>query len=73
MSVHRNKILEIIPKRLYWVSDDKPPKGINNAFYFCVDEDLKYFPFFSDFGPFSISQVVRFVKELESLVTSKKY
>ena len=65
-----DKVVEIIPDKLYWISDTKPPKGIQNAFYFCVDKDLKYMPFFSDFGPLNIAQVIKFVSELEKLLQS---
>lgn len=70
MDTIQDKIVEIIPDKLYWISDTKPPKGIPNAFYFCVDKDLKYMPFFSDFGPLNIAQVVKFVAELEKLLQS---
>jgi len=33
---------EIIPDRLYWISDKKPPKSTSRAFYFCIDDDLVY-------------------------------
>lgn len=59
--------IEVIPKRLFWVSDNKPPRGNNKAFFFCIDNDLKYIPFFSDFGPLNLAQTYRFVVELEKL------
>ena len=65
-----DKMVEVIPQKLYWISDTRPPKGIQNAFYFCVDKDLRYIPFFSDFGPLNIAQVVKFVAELEKLLSS---
>lgn len=61
-------MVTVIPNRLYWLSDKSPPEGIRNAFYFCTDKDLKYYPFFSDFGPLNIAQVVRFAAELEKLL-----
>lgn len=70
MEAIQEKAIEIIPGKLFWISDTKPPKGIPNAFYFCVDKDLKYMPFFSDFGPLNIAQVVKFVAELEKLLQS---
>lgn len=65
-------VVEIIAKRLYWISDSKPPRGIQNAFYFNVDNDLKYIPFFSDFGPLNIAKIYRFISELEKLLSSPK-
>jgi len=73
MDKYQGKMVEVIPTRLYWISDTNPPEGIRNAFYFCVDKDLKYYPFFSDFGPFNIAQVVRFVTELEKLLNHEKF
>lgn len=67
------KLVEIIPGRLHWISDTHPPEGIKQAFYFCVDKDLKYYPFFSDFGPFNIAQVVRFVTEMDKLLNHEKF
>ena len=65
---YNDRIVTIIPNRLFWLTDKKPPEGIKNAFYFCTDRDLKYYPFFSDFGPLNISQVVRFANELQKLL-----
>ena len=73
MEKYGGKMVEAIPGRLYWVSDSSPPEGIKNAFYFCVDKDLKYHPFFSDFGPFSIAQATRFALELEKLLAHEKF
>ena len=28
---------EIIPNRLYWISDRNPPASKDNVFYFCTD------------------------------------
>ena len=72
MNAIADKAVEILPGKLFWISDIKPPKGIPNAFYFCVDKDLKYMPFFSDFGPLNIAQVVKFVAELEKLLKNEQ-
>lgn len=69
MDKYSDKMVTIIPNRLFWISDKTPPEGIKNAFYFCTDKDLKYYPFFSDFGPLSVAQVIRFSNELEKLLT----
>jgi len=68
MERYQDKIVTVIPNRLYWLSDKSPPEGIRNAFYFCTDKDLKYYPFFSDFGPLNLAQVIRFSSELEKLL-----
>lgn len=36
-NLYENKAIEIVPKRLYWNSDKKPPKSKDGAFYFCID------------------------------------
>ena len=63
-----NKSIEIIPQRLYWISDKNPPKSRTHAFYFCIDNDLVYEPFFADFGPLDLGKVHLFCKELEKLI-----
>ena len=34
--------VEIIPSKLYWISDTVVPSGYTDSFYFCVDRDLVY-------------------------------
>jgi cell division cycle 14 len=53
---------------LYWISDKNPPKSRTHAFYFCIDNDLVYEPFFADFGPLDLGKVHLFCKELEKLI-----
>lgn len=67
------KKVEIISNRLYWLSDSKTPKGETSAFFFCIDEDLVYQPFFKDFGPLNLGNTYRFVTELEKLLSNKEY
>lgn len=71
--MQRSDPIEIIPSRLFWVSDTKPPRGNNKAFFFCIDADLKYCPFFSDFGPLNMAQTYRFVTELEKLLENPSF
>jgi cell division cycle 14 len=65
--------IEIIPNRLYWISDRNPPKSRSHAFYFCIDNDLVYEPFFADFGPLDLGKVHLFCKELEKLMSDASY
>ena len=67
--VESSQAFEIISQRLYWISDKKPPKSRSSAFYFCIDNDLVYEPFFADFGPLDLGKVHLFCKELEKLKT----
>lgn len=63
----------IIKDQLYWVSSETPPKGVGKAFFFNIDADLKYYPFFKDFGPLNLAQTYRFVTELSKLMNNKEY
>lgn len=65
--------VEIVKGQLYWVSSSKPPRGVGKAFFFNIDDDLKYYPFFKDFGPLNIAQTYRFVTELEKLLSNPSY
>lgn len=58
--------LELIPDRLYWVALHTVPKNTSKSYYFSVDTELVYEPFFADFGPLSLSMVYRYCKMLES-------
>jgi cell division cycle 14 len=65
--------LEVIPGQLYWISDKHPPKSHVSAFFFCIDNDLVYEPFFADFGPLDLAKTHRFCLELEKLLTDDNY
>lgn len=56
--------VEVVPDKLYWISDAQPPKNIPNAFFFNIDNDLTYAPFNSDFGPLNLANVHRYCREL---------
>lgn len=62
------KVAEIIPDRLYWLSDSQKPTGIKNSFCFCIDDQLIYTPYFSDFGPLNLGQTYRYITELQKLL-----
>lgn len=64
------KLVEVLPNRLYWFSDASPPVGMTSWLYFCIDKELKYYPYFFDYGPFNIAQVIRFATELEKLLNN---
>lgn len=65
--------IEIIPDKLYWISDKDPPRSSSSAYYFCIDDALVYNPFWKDFGPLNMAMMHKFCKELEKLMKSKKY
>jgi len=68
-----DKVAEIIPNRLYWISDNKKPSGVKGAFSFCVDDNLVYSPYFSDFGPLNLGQTYRFITGLQDILKNDKY
>jgi cell division cycle 14 len=73
MQRDKSKPICIIKDQLYWVSSEQPPRGVGRAFFFNIDSDLKYFPFFKDFGPLNLAQTYRFVTELSKLLNNKEY
>ncbi|OMJ65716.1 hypothetical protein SteCoe_30415 [Stentor coeruleus] len=68
-----NPPVEIISNRLYWISDKNPPRNQANSYYFCIDNELVYQPFCSDFGPLNISMTYKFCIELEKLIKNQAY
>jgi len=67
------KIVEVLPNRLYWYSDASPSVGVTGGLYFCVDKKLKYSPYFCDNGPLNIAQVARFVSEVRKLLDNPQH
>ena len=65
--------VEILPNKLFWISDKTPPKNQPNSFYFCVDNELVYQPFCSDFGPLNLAMTYKFCVELERLLKNPVY
>ncbi|CAG9320451.1 unnamed protein product [Blepharisma stoltei] len=69
----QSQIVEIIPSKLYWISDRAPPRNQSKSYYFCIDNDLVYQPFSNDFGPLNIGMTYKFCTELEKLIQSNAY
>jgi len=67
------KTVEIIKDKLFWISSKNPPKNQPNAYFFNIDEDLVYEPFFADFGPLNIGKTYRFIQELDKLLNDANY
>ena len=65
--------LEIIKDRLYFASGSKPPTSTSEAYFFSVDEELQYDRFNNDFGPLSLAQLHKFVRELVRLLVDPDY
>lgn len=56
--------------RLYWISDNKPPKcKTSQAFYFCIDDNLVYEPFCDDFGPLNLAMTHKYCTEVDKILT----
>jgi len=63
---------EFIPGRLYYAMlQGKPPSTTTSAavHFFQVDDQLQYFPFYCDFGPNNIAQLLKFIDILDSKMT----
>jgi cell division cycle 14 len=55
--------------RLYWISDVNPPKcKTSQAFYFCIDDNLVYEPFFEDFGPLNLAMTHKYCMEVDKIM-----
>lgn len=61
--------------RLYWIASYSKPKSQlhEKRFYFNVDEEFKYYPFFSDFGPLTLSNIYVYCTEMKALLANPKY
>ena len=56
--------------RLYWISDISPPKcKTSQAFYFCIDDNLVYEPFYEDFGPLNLAMTHKYCMEVDNIMT----
>jgi len=66
-------LVEVIPDRLYWISDIRTPRGQERHLYFCIDNVLKYVPFYSDFGPLNLGMTHRYIIELKRVLKAKEY
>ena len=71
-------LVEIIPDRLFWVSDRYPPRNKPKSSYICVDnvlfiQELRYEPFHEDFGPLNLGMTYKFCYQLNKLLTDSKY
>ncbi|KAF8937153.1 cell division control protein 14 [Dissophora ornata] len=68
-------VREFIPGHLYFMCTTKKPIGNNKTTYLTVDGYLEYSSFFSDFGPFDIASIFRFIsliKERLEIATSRR-
>lgn len=72
-STIRSRGIEIIPNKLYWISSKETPRNVSKTFFFNIDSDLVYEPFFFDFGPVDICKVYKFVLEVEALLKCSQF
>jgi len=68
-----NKPIEIIKNKLYWVSSIAAPKNEPKSFFFNIDNDLVYEPFFSDFGPLDLAKTCKFALQVEKLLSCSQF
>ncbi|XP_073990521.1 dual specificity protein phosphatase CDC14C-like isoform X2 [Rhodnius prolixus] len=57
---------EFIKDQLYFITLRTPvkPKSTSNTHYFCIDDELVYENFFSDFGPLNLAMLFRYCIKL---------
>ncbi len=36
--LNKEKCVEILKDKLYWISDTNPPKNLKNSYFFCIDK-----------------------------------
>lgn len=65
--------IEIIKNRLYFYSGPKPPSCSTEAYFYSIDEELQYDPFNEDFGPLSLAQLHKYIRELVRLMVDPDY
>lgn len=69
LPAYLNEALEIIPRRLYWLSVPSQHKlRTTDSVYLFLDNHFVYEPFFADFGPLNLGMVYRFCQFLEKKV-----
>lgn len=59
--------VEFLPGRLSWTTwlSGPPPKDTPRVHYFSVEGQLRYEPFFADFGPLNLAMTYRYCKLLD--------
>jgi cell division cycle 14 len=68
----RGEMIEIKPGRLYLTSVQRVPVATPTTFYFSIDQELVYEPFFADFGPLHLGHTYRYIKLVESHLTNPR-
>ncbi|OMJ90266.1 hypothetical protein SteCoe_7377 [Stentor coeruleus] len=66
-------LVEILPNRLFWISDHYPPRNKPKSSYICIDNELRYEPFHEDFGPLNLGMTYKFCYQLNKLLSDPKY
>jgi cell division cycle 14 len=70
--IKASQVIEIIPRRLYWLCDKTAPTK-SKSYVFSTDDTYTYIPYNNDFGPLDISLIVKYCRTLESLLRNPKY
>lgn len=66
----RRGAVELVPEKLYWMSEKSPPRGLSNSFYFSTDTELTYTAFYFDFGPLNLAKIYRYIAGVDRLLSS---
>lgn len=59
------RLAEVMANRLYLCSFYDHPESNDQIWYYCVDEDVHYDNYYTDFGPLNLSVLYRFCKKLD--------
>lgn len=59
--------------KFYFLADKEPPRDIPNAFFFNIDKDLVYEPFYEDFGPLNLAKIWKYISEVSKYLTAEEY
>lgn len=64
------RLVEIIPDVLYWISDNKMLvyDSVPGAYMYNCDYKYKYKAYNQDFGPVTLSQITKYIREMAELV-----
>jgi hypothetical protein len=61
---------EIIKDRFYFATLRCKPRSTSRTHYFCIDTELTYENFYSDFGPLNLAHVYRYCSKVNKKLKS---
>ena len=66
--------IPILDEKLVFSVLEREPRNIGNYFYYTIDdlEEFRYVPFYLDFGPPNLAQLIEFIRYTEGLLEKHK-